>query len=190
MTDTIDTHIVDAVGRPDLIWLDDRLVCVRFETMKVLSADAAIRRLLDTGRIARGDTVVDSSSGIYAYALALACHRYGLHCHIVGSTTVDDAARLQLELLGATLERMPPSNDLKLDQSRRVARIRELLAEDPRPHWMRQYHDDVHYLGYRPVAQPRSRRSNTSWANDSRCWGRQNRWPLPIETVRSCPAQS
>ncbi|ALL78008.1 MULTISPECIES: pyridoxal-phosphate dependent enzyme [unclassified Pseudonocardia] len=153
MTGAVDTHVADAVGRPDLVRLDDGLVCLRFETMKVLSADAAVRRLLDTGRIAPGDSVVDSSSGIYAYALALACHRHGLHCHIVGSTTVDDAARIQLELLGATLERMPPSDDLKLDQSRRVARIRELLAADPRLHWMRQYHDDVHYLGYRPVAQ-------------------------------------
>ena len=153
MSDAIDAHVADAVGRPDLVRLDDRLVCLRFETMKVLSADAAVRTLLETGRIALGDTLVDSSSGIYAYALALACHRHGLHCHIVGSTTVDDVARLQLELLGATLERMPPSDDLKLDQSRRVARIRELLAADPRLHWMRQYHDDVHYLGYQPVAQ-------------------------------------
>ncbi|ANY10199.1 pyridoxal-phosphate dependent enzyme [Pseudonocardia sp. HH130630-07] len=148
----MDDHVADAVGRPDLVRLGERVLCLRFETMKVLSADAAVRRLLDTGRVVPGDAVVDSSSGIYAYALALACHRHGLRCHIVGSTTVDDAARLQLELLGATLERMPPSADLKLDQSRRVARIRELLAADPRLHWMRQYHDDVHYLGYRTVA--------------------------------------
>lgn len=120
--------------------------------MKVLSADAAVRRLLAIGAVAEGDTLLDSSSGIYAYALALACHRHGMRCHIVGSTTVDEAVRVQLELLGATLERMPPSNDLKLDQSRRVARIRELLDADPRLHWMRQYHDEVHYLGYRPVA--------------------------------------
>lgn len=144
--------MADAVGRPDLVRLDDRLICLRFETMKVLSADAAVRHLLATGAVARGDTLLDSSSGIYAYALALACHRHGMRCHIVGSTTVDDAVRIQLELLGATLERMPPSADLKLDQSRRVARIRELRAADPRLHWMCQYHDDVHYRGYRPVA--------------------------------------
>ncbi|OSY39236.1 MULTISPECIES: pyridoxal-phosphate dependent enzyme [Pseudonocardia] len=146
-------HVADAVGRPDLIRLDDGLYCLRFETMKVLSADAAVRHLLDTGRIAPGDTLLDSSSGIYAIALALACHRYGLGCHVVGSTTVDDAVRIQLELLGARLDPMPPSDDLKLDQSRRVARVHALLAADPRLHWMRQYHDDVHQLGYRPVAE-------------------------------------
>lgn len=149
----IDDHAADAIGRPDLIRLAPDLLCLRFETMKVLSADAAVRHLLETGAVAPGDTVVDSSSGIYAVALALACHRHGLRCHIVGSTTVDQPTEVQLTLLGATLERMPRSTDLKLDQSRRVARIRELLAADPRLHWMRQYHDDVHYLGYRAVAE-------------------------------------
>ncbi|PAN02336.1 cysteine synthase [Streptomyces sp. Alain-F2R5] len=149
----MDGHISEAIGRPDLIRLDDSLVCLRFETMKVVSALAAVRHLLDTGTVRRGDTLVDSSSGIYAYALALACHRYGMHCHIVGSTTVDHTLHTQLDVLGAHLEQMQPSTDLKLDQSRRVARVREILREHPDYHWMRQYHDDVHYLGYEAVAE-------------------------------------
>lgn len=148
----MDEHIADAIGRPDLIRLDERLVCLRFETMKVISALAAVRHLLDTDRVRPGDTLLDSSSGIYAYALALACHRYGLRCHIVGSTTVDRTVRTQLEVLGARLEQMEPSKDLKFDQSRRVQRIREILRDDPRIHWMRQYHDEIHRLGYRAVA--------------------------------------
>ncbi|RSS81772.1 cysteine synthase, partial [Streptomyces sp. WAC05292] len=28
----------------------------------------------------------------------------------------------------------------------------EILAEHPEYHWMRQYHDDVHYAGYRAVS--------------------------------------
>ncbi|WP_055604219.1 pyridoxal-phosphate dependent enzyme [Streptomyces aureus] len=148
----MDQHIAEAIGRPDLIRLDDRLVCLRFETMKVVSALAAVRHLLDTGVVRRGDTLLDSSSGIYAYALALACHRHGMHCHVVGSTTVDRTLRTQLAVLGATLEQMEPCDDLKLDQKRRVERIHEILAAHPEYHWMRQYHDDIHYLGYRAVA--------------------------------------
>ncbi|MFI1394345.1 pyridoxal-phosphate dependent enzyme [Streptomyces sp. NPDC020681] len=148
----MDEHIAESIGRPDLIRLDDRLICLRFETMKVVSALAAVRHLLDTGAVRRGDTLLDSSSGIYAYALALACHRYGMRCHIVGSTTVDHTLRTQLAVLGATLEQMEPCSDLKLDQKRRVARVREILREHPDYHWMRQYHDDIHYLGYRAVA--------------------------------------
>ncbi|ANZ41222.1 cysteine synthase [Lentzea guizhouensis] len=148
----MDHHIADTLSRPALVRLDPHTTCLRFETMKVASALAAVRHLLECGTVGAGDTLVDSSSGIYAHALALACHRHGLHCHIVASTTVDKTLRAQLEILGATVEPMPATASLKLDQSRRVARVREILRDNPRHHWMRQYHDDVHYLGYRPIA--------------------------------------
>ncbi|MGW6296103.1 pyridoxal-phosphate dependent enzyme [Streptomyces sp. NPDC055058] len=148
----MDPHIAEAVKRPDLVALQPGLVCLRFESMKIYSALGAVRRLLETGAVRPGDTLVDSSSGIYAHALALACHRYGMKCHIVGSTTVDRTLRVQLEILGATLEQVPPSQDLRLDQEARVRRVAEILARNPSYHWMRQYHDDIHYLGYRDVA--------------------------------------
>ena len=146
-------HYADAIADPDPIRLAPDLVCLRFEVMKVRSALGAVRHLLSTGVVRSGDTLVDSSSGIYALALALACHRYGMRCHIVGSTTVDETLQAQLEILGATLERMPPSKNLMLDQNRRVERVGQLLLENPGYHWMRQYHDAIHYLGYREVAE-------------------------------------
>lgn len=145
-------HIAEAVKRPDLISLQPDLVCLRFETMKIYSALGAVRHLLESGTVQPGDTLVDSSSGIYAQALALACHRYGMKCHIVGSTTVDRTLRAQLEILGVTLEQVRPSQDLRLDQELRVRRIAEILKENPSYHWMRQYHDGIHYHGYRDVA--------------------------------------
>lgn len=146
-------HFADSLSEPRLVHVDNNLVCIRFETMKVISALGAVKHLLDTGIVRPGDTLLDSSSGIYAYALALACHRYGMRCHIVGSTSVDSTLRTQLEILGATLEQTPPSQSLKLDQSIRVRRIREILGDNPTYHWMRQYHDDIHYGGYRAVAE-------------------------------------
>ncbi|MFJ7182341.1 cysteine synthase family protein [Streptomyces massasporeus] len=145
-------HIADALKVPDLVRLTDGLVLVRFESMKIYSALAAVRHLLERGTIRPGQTLIDSSSGIYAYALALACHRYGMRCHIVASTTVDTTTRAQLEILGTTVEQVRPSKNLKLDQELRVRRVKELLAGRPDWHWMRQYHDDVHYLGYHEVA--------------------------------------
>ncbi|UCM86736.1 pyridoxal-phosphate dependent enzyme [Streptomyces marincola] len=145
-------HITDAIKAPDLIRLTPNTVLARFETLKVYAALGAVRALLDRGTIRPGQTVVDSSSGIYALALAMACQRYGLRCHIVASTTVDATMRVQLEILGATVDQMPPSQDLRLDQERRVRRVRELVARDPDMHWMRQYHDAVHYAGYREFA--------------------------------------
>ncbi|MFF8841164.1 pyridoxal-phosphate dependent enzyme [Streptomyces sp. NPDC015127] len=145
-------HIAEAVKRPDLVSLRPDLVCLRFETMKIYSALGAVRHLLESGAVRPGDTLIDSSSGIYAHALALACHRYGMKCHIVGSTTVDRTLRVQLEILGVTLEQVRPSKNLRLDQELRVRRIAEILEANPSYHWMRQYHDSIHYYGYRDVA--------------------------------------
>lgn len=146
-------HIAAALSNPALIRARDDGYLLRFESMKVASARAALAAAISAGRVAPGGTVIDSSSGIYAYALALACHEAGIRCRIVGSTTIDETLRLQLIALGVDLEQMPPSASLKLDQDRRVQRIRELLAENPSLHWMRQYHDPVHYLGYRDIAR-------------------------------------
>ncbi len=146
-------HIAEALSRPALIRTDAARYFLRFESMKVASARAALRAALDAGRVRPGGTVIDSSSGIYAYALALACHEAGVRCRIIGSTTIDEALRLQLLALGVDLEQMPPSESLRLDQDRRVRRITELLAEDPSLYWMRQYHDAVHYRGYHDIAR-------------------------------------
>jgi|GEM_PF-449261 len=145
-------HVTDAIKTPSLIRLSDTLVLARFETLKVYAALGAVRTLLAAGTVRPGDTLVDSSSGIYALALAMACHRYGLRCHIVASTTVTPTIRSQLEILGATVHQMPVESDLRLDQHRRVARVQELLRANPGMHWMRQYHDPVHRLGYAELA--------------------------------------
>ncbi|AKU18517.1 cysteine synthase [Luteipulveratus mongoliensis] len=147
------SHAGQAIGRPDLIALDATTYAIRFESMKVLSARGALLRLLSEGRVAVGDTVIDSSSGIYAQALALACHELGIRCRIIGSTTIDPVQRAQLELLGVELEQMPPTDSLRQDQDRRVARIQEILTAEPRVHWMRQYHDPIHDDGYAPVGE-------------------------------------
>jgi cysteine synthase A len=148
----IHEHITDAIKTPDLVRLAPNMVLVRFETLKVYAALGAVRSLLASGKVHKGQTLIDSSSGIYALALAMACKRYGLRCRIVASTTVDATMRAQLEILGATVDQMPPSDNLRLDQRRRVTKVKELLAANPNLHWMRQYHDPVHYLGYAELA--------------------------------------
>lgn len=149
---TVHSHITDATKAPDFIRLTENIVLARFETLKIYAALGAVRALLENGTVQPGDTVVDSSSGIYALALAQVCHRYGLRCHIVASTTVTPTIRSQLEILGATVDQMPSESNLRLDQHRRVERVRELLHGNPRMHWMRQYHDPVHCLGYAEMA--------------------------------------
>jgi cysteine synthase len=145
-------HVADALKEPALIRLEGNIFVARFEAVKIYSALGAVERLLEIGAVKKGDTLVDSSSGIYAYALALACHRYGLKCHIVGSQAIDQALRLQLEILGVTIEQVAASGRLKFDQGARIERVQEIIRGTPRCYWMRQYHDPIHYLGYEAFA--------------------------------------
>ncbi|MFI7661822.1 pyridoxal-phosphate dependent enzyme [Micromonospora parva] len=121
--------------------------------MKVASALGAVQQLMEEGCIRPGDTLVDSSSGIYAYSLALACHKYGFKCHIVASPSVDLTLKTQLEFLGVTVDQPCATRDASLDQAERVRRVMEYVNDHQRAHWMGQYHDPVHYAGYRPIAQ-------------------------------------
>lgn len=146
-------HMSELVGEPALVELEPGWYVLRFEIMKAMSALGMLEDLLRRGEVRPGDTVVDSSSGTYALALAMACHRYGVHCHIVASTSVDESIAMQLGLLGAVVETMPASADLGQDQNRRVARVQSLLRDNPGWRWMCQYHDPGHQLGYVPVAR-------------------------------------
>ena len=62
-------HIADYFSRPAVIRVSDSLTVVRFESMKIASVIGAIEQLEHIGRISPGDTLVDSSSGIYALSL-------------------------------------------------------------------------------------------------------------------------
>lgn len=142
------SHIADAIKTPHIIHLKDNLYIARFESMKVYSTLKAVETLLNKNLIQPQDTLLDSSSGIYAYALALACQKYGLKCHIIASKTVDKTLKRQLEIMGAIVEPAASAPNLKMDQENRVKRIQEILKQRNDIHWMQQYHDDIHYLGY------------------------------------------
>lgn len=154
-------HIADAIKTPALVHLKDNLYVARFESMKIYSTLSAVKTLLDSGKIKTSDTLLDSSSGIYAYALALACNKYQLQCHIIASKTVDPMLKMQLDSLGAIVEPAKSSINLKMDQENRVKRIKEILAQRNDVHWMQQYHDNIHYHGYKEFAELIAQNFNT-----------------------------
>ncbi|WP_116115623.1 pyridoxal-phosphate dependent enzyme [Austwickia chelonae] len=150
----VDQHVCETLSRPALIGLGEGNFLLRFESMKVASAGWAVADLLARGVIDDRSTLIDSSSGIYAYALALTCHRFGLGCHVVASAAADPSLLVQLDLLGASYEQMPSGDDLALDQNLRVARVHEYVRTHPGAYWMQQYHDRIHYEGYRRMVAP------------------------------------
>ncbi len=146
------THPADFLAKPSLITVRPGFHILRFESMKVASALTTVRKLLAEGRVNKNSILVDSSSGIYAVALAMAAHKFGLRCKIFASTTVDTVTQAQLKSLGADVESVPPSASLKLDQGERVRRVQAYIDATDEAYWMRQYHDPLHYDGYAEIA--------------------------------------
>lgn len=147
------SSFAEKMSKPDLIDLGDGIYVLRFEVMKVTSVYSAVKGLLARGVIRPGQTLVDSSSGIYGHALALVCRELGLKCHVFASVAVDDSIRTQLKYLGATYDQVAGgTGSLQHDQEVRVRLVHDYLRRNPDAYWMRQYHDDVHYVGYEHVA--------------------------------------
>jgi cysteine synthase A len=146
-------HIAEAMKAPSIVRLSDNVAIARFEVLKLYSVLAAVRSLLDSGRISRGDTLIESSSGVYAYSLAMACHRYGLRCHIVGSPAIDRTLLAILRILDVEVDLVVGGDDIQMNQRERVEKVHQVVRSRPDVYWMRQYHDDIHYLGYEEVAQ-------------------------------------
>ncbi|MFF2400846.1 pyridoxal-phosphate dependent enzyme [Streptomyces goshikiensis] len=147
------SSFAEKMSKPDLIDLGDGIYVLRFEVMKVTSVYSAVKDLLVRGVIRPGQTLVDSSSGIYGHALALVCRELGLKCHVFASVAVDDSIRTQLKYLGATYDQVAGgTGSLQHDQEVRVRLVHDYLRRHPDAYWMRQYHDDVHYVGYEHVA--------------------------------------
>lgn len=99
-------HIADAIKKPDLIKVGHNLYAVRFEILKLYSTLGAVNHLLESGRISYKHTLVDSSSGTYAYALDLTCYKYNMKCHIVAPKTLSKTLLYQLQSFGAEVEQV------------------------------------------------------------------------------------
>ncbi len=151
-------HIIDYTKSPVLVRISDGLFALRFDLMKIYSVLYAVEELLSKKIIDKNTVLIESSSGVYALSLALVCHKFGMRCCLVLSEHVDKITLIQLKLLGNVTIRILNSDSLEKktfanDQDLRVGIVHRLLKENPNMYWMRQYHDPIHYKGYRVIAE-------------------------------------
>ena len=145
-------HIADYIQHPALVKVKSNFYIASFMWMKVCSTLDLIKSLIDKNIIKQGDTIIDSSSGVYAYSLALACHKYKLNCVIVGSTAISKELHSMISLLGAKIH-IIKTNNIKYSQGDRIAYIKKLLKDHKNYYWMQQYYDRQHYLGYKILGE-------------------------------------
>jgi len=123
-------------------------------SIKDRTALSLLRSLEDTGKLVAGGRLVESSSGNLAVGLAILARRRGYHFTAVLDPNVTGENVRRLRDLGAgtiTVELPDAAGGYLLA---RLARIREMLADDPGLLWTNQYGNEAnpraHYSGTGP----------------------------------------
>lgn len=98
------------------------------------------------------DTIIESTSGNLGIALAMACRERGYRFIAVTDPMANRRCINELKRLGAVVEQIVPGPGDDDYLSLRLARVRELLTDNPRSIWPNQY---------RSPANPRAHREHT-----------------------------
>ena len=136
---SIFSSISDALVKPALIKLQERLYLLQFRIMKIVPAKFIIERALQLGRLRPGDLVLESSSGTFALGLGIVCSENDLRFAIYTDPVIEADLRSHLELLGGEVfvsTRAAPSGGY---QKARLDALMERLQSDKSAYWTRQY---------------------------------------------------
>lgn len=98
-----------------------------------------VQHAVQGGRLRAGDRVVESSSGNMAVALAQVCPAFDLQFTAVIDPGINTQTRRLLLALGASLEEVDDPDDQGSHLAARRARVRDIVAADPRAWWPNQY---------------------------------------------------
>jgi len=158
----VSASIIDCIGGTPLVRLrrlfkGSPQVLAKLEllnpggSVKDRPARYIIERGLRDGTIAPGATIVESSSGNFGIALAMAARVYELEFVCVVDPKVSPLNLRILRQLGARVERVERPDPFGGYLHTRLERVQELLVEVPGAYWIDQYANELnarcHYDG-------------------------------------------
>jgi 2,3-diaminopropionate biosynthesis protein SbnA len=117
-------------------------------SMKDRSAQYIVERGLADGSIPQGAHLVESSSGNFGIALAIAARLHGLDFTCVVDPKITSANLAILHHLGAEVEVVREPDDGGGYLRTRIARVQELLREMPAAIWVNQYANSRNWQAY------------------------------------------
>jgi 2,3-diaminopropionate biosynthesis protein SbnA len=158
----VSASIIDCIGGTPLVRLrrlfsGSPQVLAKLEllnpggSVKDRPARYIIERGLRDGTIAPGATIVESSSGNFGIALAMAARVYELDFVCVVDPKISPLNLRIMRQLGARVERVERPDPYGGYLHTRLERVQELLREIPGAHWIDQYANELnarcHYDG-------------------------------------------
>lgn len=147
-----EANIVDALVLPRLVRLEENLYGAAFVLMKLLPARFMLDRGADAGLIRAGGTVIETSSGTFALALAMLCRLRRYRLILVSDPVLEPPLQRRLEELGARVEIVRKPAEVGGHQGARLARMAELQREHPGHFCPGQYDNPDNPRAYAPFA--------------------------------------
>jgi cysteine synthase A len=123
-------------------------------SIKDRTALALVEDLEERNKMCRADTIIESTSGNLGVALALACRDRGYQFVAVTDPMVSERCVGEMTRLGAKIERVIPESGCVDYLSQRLARVRELLDENPLAVWPDQYRSPANPRAHRRPPGP------------------------------------
>ncbi|ASR38305.1 2,3-diaminopropionate biosynthesis protein SbnA [Prauserella marina] len=117
-------------------------------SMKDRTARYIVETGLAEGSIKPGDRLIESSSGNFGIALAMAARVHGLRFTCVVDPKTTTANLLLLRKLGADVELVTEEDAAGGYLTSRIRRVGELVAAHPEAIWVNQYANDRNWLAY------------------------------------------
>lgn len=123
-------------------------------SMKDRMAKAAIERAEADGRLRRGDTVVEYTSGTTGISLALVCATKGYNLRIVFSDAFSEEKRLTMQAFGAQITDIA-SNNKEINEQLIKAMIEasRQISQQPGHWWSDQLTNHDAVTGYYPLGE-------------------------------------
>ncbi|MEU6643162.1 2,3-diaminopropionate biosynthesis protein SbnA [Saccharomonospora sp. NPDC046836] len=160
VTESVGESVFDCVGNTPVVALrrlfpdPDVEVIAKLElmnpggSMKDRSARYIVESGLRDGSIRPGTRLIESSSGNFGIALAIAARVHALRFTCVVDPKTTTANLALLHRLGAEVEQVSEVDEAGGYLETRIRRVRELLAADPDAVWINQYANDRNWQAY------------------------------------------
>jgi 2,3-diaminopropionate biosynthesis protein SbnA len=162
MFNTIHKSIVDCIGNTPVVEIRGSLIpetkhlyakleyCNPSFSIKDRTALGLVKAAMAAGRLKRGSTLIESTSGNLGKSLAMLGAVYGFRVIVVIDEKTSASVIRWCEAYGAEMEMVRETDENGGYQKTRVARVKELLKKYPNAIWPNQYDNQdnpaFHYL--------------------------------------------
>ena len=133
---------------PKIGTLEKNYFYLQFTSMKIIPAFFIVIKNLKNKKINKNTTIIESSSGNFAYGLALICNFFNIKLIIVGDKGIDENLENKLKLLNTKVIIVGKSTSIKNIQTLRLKELKKQISKTKNNFWPKQYDNEDNINSY------------------------------------------